>query len=131
MGYYSDVAYAIVFADAEHKDQFLLELSDDDLEGIQDDGLMITDKGLYFETTGTKWYDEYLSVKRHRRVIEASKQAYDKGVPLVGVFVRTGEDPQDIDYENWGVSDGANKLPYWWNLAETRTTIEFGDSWPK
>lgn len=65
------------------------------------DELTITEDGVYFEATGTKWYAGYESVDWHT-ALYALAESHEEDGELSGQFVRIGEDDNDIDTQYFG-----------------------------
>lgn len=149
MGYHSDTAYAVEFAERGDLDALLAALPAGDLERLLADGLRIRGAGLRFHDPGGRWYATRLgapagrladAADRHERLLEASKRAHEQGVPLVGVFVRVGEDPDDAEEDRWGLgwddgvcgaAEGSERLrrgglPRWSDLLRLRRSVVGG-----
>lgn len=132
MGYRSEVAYAIALRNREDKDALLAQLHDDVLEQIRKDGCFTEeDDRLLFHDNGVKWYSSrllmgaaegYPEVDAHEALIQAAKDASSEGMPMTGIFVRIGEETDDIEEDFWGdASDDG--LPEWFDLIEVERRI--------
>jgi len=123
MGYRSDVAYKVKFEDEGQWNIFILEakskpetracFEDEDLTVVHDK------QEIRFESTDTKWYDEYPEVRCHYKLLDLcdeynerqEKSFVDGGVtnikePVVSyLFRRIGENEDDSDSRHGGDPD--------------------------
>lgn len=133
MGYRSEVAYAIAFRNKEDKDALLARLPDDVLADIRrDECFAEQDDRLLFRDSGVKWYSSrlmlgamegYREVDVHEQLISTAKDAHSEGeMPMVGIFVRIGEETDDIEEDFWG-DPSEDGLPEWFDLIEVERRI--------
>ena len=137
MGYRSTVAYAIVLTDPKDKTRLLSRLPAEQLARLRspESGLKETPTRLYFYETGIKWYSSsalpgvlegYQEIDDHEALIAAAKEADmatgDEHIKMVGVFVRAGEETDDLEEDVWGYP-GEDGLPEWYELAELQVQV--------
>jgi len=125
MGYRSTVAYTIRFTPMtsnnvdspteeelkECKESFYTFLAEAKvkLSGAVNDRGMTVDEGnmaLNFLANDVKWYESYEDVKMHEDLILLSKSWEEMGNESIGgIFMRIGEEVDDIVQEGWGEHD--------------------------
>jgi len=125
MGYRSTVAYTIRFTPMtsnnvdspteeelkECKASFYTFLAEAKVKfsGALDDKGMTVDEGnmaLNFIAYDVKWYETYEDVKVHEELMDLSKAWDEMGDKSVGgIFMRIGEEVDDIVQEGWGECD--------------------------
>lgn len=124
MGYRSIVAYTIRFTaqsngvdsptDEELKQckasfyTFLAEAKSK-FSGVFDDEGVVVDEGnlaINFLAEDVKWYEDYEDVKAHTALYELSQSwAEDENKHIGGIFMRIGEEIDDVVQEAWGEHD--------------------------
>lgn len=132
MGYRSNVAYAIQFCSVEDKDKFLATVPDKALALARESGLIERDNCLLFHEEYVKWYatrfigsDGYEDVDAHEEVINTAKDSVEE-IPHVGIFVRVGEESNDVEEDIWGEPWGKDGLPDWYDLLHVETRVVVG-----
>jgi hypothetical protein len=107
MGYRSEVAYYI--RGTEEDITTLLTTHSLKYEGDPAvhkacmEELNITPTGIYFHAVSTTWYDDYPSVQWHSKLWHLAGDMEDAGtLPLVGQFIRIGEDDDDDEQHQFG-----------------------------
>jgi hypothetical protein len=132
MGYRSTVAYTIRFtpfpspqeveqgefpSDSDIKlckesfYTFLAEVKLKYLGAVNDEGMKIDESNmaLNFFASDVKWYESYEDVQVHENLISLSKEWADEGETanpnIGGIFMRVGEETDDIVEEAWGEHD--------------------------
>ena len=124
MGYRSTVAYTIRFtAQAQNnvdsptdeevnqcKASFYTFLAEakSKFSGVFTDGVVVDEYNfaLNFITDNVKWYEDYEDVKAHTALQDLSKSwVDDENKHIGGIFVRIGEEADDVVEEGWGEHD--------------------------
>jgi hypothetical protein len=129
MGYRSTVAYTIRFTpfpspqEAENGDTpteadvkeckasfytFLAEAKVKFSEAFDDDGMVVDESNMAvnFLAYDVKWYETYEDVKVHEELMSLSKAWDEMGNKNIGgIFMRIGEETDDIVEEAWGEHD--------------------------
>jgi len=123
MGYRSDVAYTIRFVDDHDTNNeqsfytFLAEAKVKYPSAISDEAMTIDEKNLAlnFFADDVKWYEDYEDVKCHMGLLQLAQAWVDdvdekngetKGNEEIGgIFVRVGEETDDITEEFFGEYD--------------------------
>jgi hypothetical protein len=137
MGYRSTVAYTIRFTPVpannvdspteeelnKCKESFYTFLAEAKVKlsgAVNDDGMRV-DEGnlaLNFLAYDVKWYESYEDVQVHENLISLSKEWADEGETanpnIGGIFMRIGEEMDDIVQEGWGEHDWD-----WMDIART------------
>lgn len=120
MGYRSDVAYVIKFADKETLDAFKVSTLFEDTamrEALAD---CETDEKrvlIRFSAESVKWYESYPDVDSHERLMSAAcDEPFKAGVR----FVRIGEDYDDVE-----VRDRGDDMLDAWQHIEIRRSVQF------
>jgi hypothetical protein len=114
MGYYSDVAIGMAFANREAVTAFLAEvrlnntISPEDLAHYSITEIVDVMTLLHTNFESVKWYDNYDDVKCHHALLGA---AADRGAGTA--FVRIGEEYNDITVE---IDGGASDQHDLWDL---------------
>lgn len=114
MGYYSEVAYVIEFKDKEQKETFInlqKVKADDTINTALRELMNITDNDnnkLAFHIDSCKWYDDFIDVKAHHRLMEEAEELFPDDVNWL--FVRIGEQDDDMEQETGGENA--------WDLSE-------------
>jgi hypothetical protein len=138
MGYRSSVAYTIRFTPipdpqavdgAEYADAFdvkeckesfytfLAEAKVKYLGAVNDECTKIDESNMAinFLVDNVKWYEDYEDVKVHESLIQLSKDWVDmENKHIGGIFMRIGEEMDDIVQEGWGEHDWD-----WMDIART------------
>jgi hypothetical protein len=120
MGYRSDVAYTIRFrgqkeddfflflAEAKSKPELKLALDECDIDTVR--------KRINFNCESTKWYESDLGVQSHMALLDLAEEWTEhpsngedivknhplSGCPIGYVFIRIGEDDEDIERRQGG-----------------------------
>jgi len=125
MGYRSTVAYTIRFtpvirehegideekAFKEAKDSFYVFLAEakSKLSGVFGDKCLSVDESnmaINFLAENVKWYEDYEDVKAHTALQDLSKSwVDDENKHIGGIFMRIGEESDDVIEEGWGEHD--------------------------
>jgi hypothetical protein len=123
MGYRSTVAYTIRFTAQSNgvdsptdeevnqcKASFYTFLAEakSKFSGVFADGLVVDEFNfaLNFITDSVKWYEDYEDVKAHTALQDLSKSwVDDENKHIGGIFVRIGEEADDVVEEGWGEHD--------------------------
>ena len=124
MGYRSQVAYTIRFtAQAQNnvdspteeevnqcKESFYTFLAEAKVKcsGVFGDGVIVDEYNfaLNFSAEDVKWYEDYEDVKAHEALQELSKSwVENENKHIGGIFMRIGEEMDDIVEEGWGEHD--------------------------
>ena len=123
MGYRSTVAYTIRFtAQAQNnvdsptdeevnqcKASFYTFLAEakSKFSGVFTDGVVVDEFNfaLNFITDSVKWYEDYEDVKAHTALQDLSKSWAEENKHIGGIFMRIGEEMDDIVEEAWGEHD--------------------------
>jgi len=127
MGYRSTVAYTIRFTPhypttdsptdeelSECKESFYTFLAEAKVKysGAFDDESMTVDESnmaINFLVENVKWYEDYEDVMVHEDLLSLSKEWADEGETankhIGGIFIRIGEELDDIVREAWGEHD--------------------------
>ena len=114
MGYYSEVAYVIEFKDKDQKETFInlqKVKADDTINDALMELMNITDEGnnkLAFHESSVKWYDDFIDVKAHHRLMQEAEELFPDDVSWL--FVRIGEQDDDMQQETGGENA--------WDLSE-------------
>jgi hypothetical protein len=124
MGYRSTVAYTIRFTPTPSnnvdspteeevnkcKESFYTFLAEAKvkLSGAFTDGAVVyeSDMAINFQCEDVKWYEDYEDVKVHEALIQLSKDWADmENNHIGGIFMRIGEELDDMVQEGWGEHD--------------------------
>jgi hypothetical protein len=132
MGYRSTVAYTIrftPFSNPQESEQgefpsdkdinkckesfytFLAEAKLKYLGAMNDDGMRVDESNMAinFLAYDVKWYESYEDVQVHENLISLSKEWADEGETanpnIGGIFMRIGEEMDDMVEEGWGEHD--------------------------
>ena len=133
MGYRSTVAYTIRFTpnypEADTPDELAHKLAKESfytflaeakgkLSGAVNDESTIVDESnmaINFFASDVKWYESYEDVKVHEDLQQLSKDWVDmENKHIGGIFMRIGEEMDDIVQEGWGEHDWD-----WMDIART------------
>lgn len=120
MGYRSDVAYVIKFADKETLDAFKVSTLFEDKamrEALADCETVESKNIIRFSVESYKWYDSYEEVQAHERLMAAAcEEPFKAGVR----FTRIGEDYNDVE-----VRDRGDDMLDAWQHIEIHRSVEF------
>ena len=131
MGYRSTVAYTIRFTALCNASQGLTSPTDEELTKCKESfytflaEAKVKCSGAFSETFGVtvdeenlainfleeyvKWYEDYEDVKAHTALMDLSKEWADEGETanrnIGGIFMRIGEETDDVVEEGWGEHD--------------------------
>lgn len=101
MGYRSDVYIAVAFANEEDMKEVMAVYAMN--ENVQKFNLLErwtikADNILYFEETGTKWYDNYEDVQGVEHMLSVADDFHsEREMPLAYRTIRIGEETNDIE----------------------------------
>lgn len=120
MGYRSEVAYVIRFDSREKLDTFigvqLVKKDEHITQALKE--LKIVEDGdpiLYFYAGDVKWYEGYHDVDAHEDLIDEAVHNFEADA----LFLRCGEDADDVQEENYG-ENGVELYDY---ISINRPTI--------
>jgi hypothetical protein len=106
MGYRSDVAYAIQFNDANERATFrdvMLHKNDPHitqaLEETVDHREGFHDRYIVFKDTDTKWYDTYLEVQAHYKLMREANELFNASYRCLAIG-EDGAETYDADGPN-------------------------------
>lgn len=139
MGYRSEVAYAVAFPTSAALEEFLASRPSEELESVLGpQGAKRVNDGtvLAYHDGSIKWYRTeplvpgyasgpsvhgYPWVDLHERMLDAAR-GWDAS-PVVGVFIRIGEEFDDLEQDSWMHGD-TEDMPSPWELLDVRRFIE-------
>ena len=129
MGYRSEVAYVIRFANKEMRELFVSmqrAKADPAINEALNELAEIEDCLLGYHADHVKWYDGYEGVKAHETLMSDSIDMFNQDEDIVGWrFVRLGEESDDNIQEEDGNSDELYEYVDWYrgmNLSFERNT---------
>jgi len=131
MGYRSEVAYVIRFANKEMRDLFVnlqRAKADPHINEALSELVEVEDCLLGYHADWVKWYDGYEGVKAHETLMSDSIDMFNQDEDIVGWrFVRLGEESDDNVQEEAGNSDELYEYVDWtrtMSLSFERNTYE-------
>jgi hypothetical protein len=131
MGYRSEVAYVIRFANKEMRELFVSmqrAKADPHINEALNELLEIEDCLLGYHADHVKWYEGYEGVKAHETLMSDSIDMFNQDEDITGWrFVRLGEEAEDNVQEEAGLSDDLYEYVDWYrgmNLSFERNTYE-------
>ena len=131
MGYRSEVAYVIRFANKEMRDLFVSlqrAKADPHINEALNELVEVENCLLGYHADHVKWYEEYEGVKAHETLLSDSIDMFNQDEDIVGWrFVRLGEESDDNVQEENGNSDDLYEYVDWYrgmNLSFERNTYE-------
>jgi hypothetical protein len=131
MGYRSEVAYVIRFANKEMRELFVSmqrAKADKNINEALDELAEVEDCLLGYHADHVKWYDGYDGVKAHHTLMHDSIDMFNQDEDIVGWrFVRLGEESDDNVQEEDGNSDDLYEYVDWhksMSLSFERNTYE-------
>lgn len=131
MGYRSEVAYVIRFANKEMRDLFVSlqrAKADKHINEALDELVEVEDCLLGFHAEYVKWYDSYEGVQAHETLMKDSIDMFNQDEDIVGWrFIRLGEESGDTIQEENGNSDELYEYVDWYrgtNISFSRNTWE-------
>jgi len=129
MGYRSEVAYVIRFANKEMRDLFVSlqrAKADKHINEALDELVEVENCLLGFHADHVKWYEGYEGVEAHHTLMKDSIDMFNQDEDIVGWrFVRLGEESDDNIQEENGNSDELYEYVDWYrgmNLSFERNT---------
>jgi hypothetical protein len=129
MGYRSEVAYVIRFANKEMRELFVSlqrAKADPHINEALNELAEVEDCLLGYHADHVKWYDGYEEVKAHHTLMSDSIDMFNEDEDIVGWrFVRLGEETEDNIQEEAGNSDELYEYVDWYrgmNLSFERNT---------
>jgi hypothetical protein len=137
MGYYSQVAYAVVFKSTKDRDKILSRITPEQQKIVRDEATIEEDR-ILFHGEG-KWYSTRLTgtggfedVDSHEALLAAAEEAYQgladdfpEPIPSMGVFMRLGQDMDDFECNFWG-DDVKGIDDEWYELVHVRRELVVG-----
>ena len=131
MGYRSEVAYVIRFANKEMRELFInlqRAKADKHINEALSELVEVEDCLLGYHADHVKWYDGYDGVKAHETLMHDSIDMFNQDEDIVGWrFVRLGEESDDNVQEEDGNSDELYEYVDWhksMSLSFERNTYE-------
>jgi hypothetical protein len=131
MGYRSEVAYVIRFANKEMRDLFVSlqrAKADPHINEALNELVEVENCLLGYHADHVKWYEGYEGVKAHETLLSDSIDMFNQDEDIVGWrFVRLGEESDDNIQEENGNSDDLYEYVDWYrgmNLSFERNTYE-------
>jgi hypothetical protein len=131
MGYRSEVAYVIRFANKEMRELFVSmqrAKADPHINEALSELVEVEDCLLGYHADHVKWYDGYDGVKAHETLMHDSIDMFNQDEDIVGWrFVRLGEESDDNVQEEDGNSDELYEYVDWhksMSLSFERNTYE-------
>ena len=131
MGYRSEVAYVIRFANKEMRDLFVSlqrAKADPHINEALNELVEVENCLLGYHADWVKWYEGYEGVKAHETLLSDSIDMFNQDEDIVGWrFVRLGEESDDNVQEENGDSEGLYEYVDWYrgmNLSFERNTYE-------
>ena len=131
MGYRSEVAYVIRFANKEMRELFVSmqrAKADKHINEALNELVEVEDCLLGYHADHVKWYDGYDGVKAHETLMQDSIDMFNQDEDIVGWrFVRLGEESDDNVQEEDGNSDELYEYVDWhksMSLSFERNTYE-------
>jgi hypothetical protein len=131
MGYRSEVAYVIRFANKEMRDLFVSlqrAKADPHINEALNELVEVENCLLGYHADHVKWYEGYEGVKAHETLLSDSIDMFNQDEDIVGWrFVRLGEESDDNIQEEAGNSDDLYEYVDWYrgmNLSFERNTYE-------
>jgi hypothetical protein len=131
MGYRSEVAYVIRFANKEMRDLFVSlqrAKADPHINEALNELVEVENCLLGYHADHVKWYEGYEGVKAHETLLSDSIDMFNQDEDIVGWrFVRLGEESDDNVQEENGNSDDLYEYVDWYrgmNLSFERNTYE-------
>ena len=131
MGYRSEVAYVIRFANKEMRDLFVSlqrAKADKHINEALNELVEVENCLLGFHADHVKWYEGYEGVEAHHTLMKDSIDMFNEDEDIVGWrFVRLGEESDDNVQEEDGNSDELYEYVDWYrgmNLSFERNTYE-------
>lgn len=129
MGYRSEIGYAVLFKSPEDREALLSKLVPEQRKIIESEAL-IEECAIKYRADDIKWYDQYPGVAAHEALIRAAQDEEfiedDKGIYSLGVFVRIGEDADDLYQTSWGDYDKPQGWPAPYELVDYRRELIVG-----
>jgi hypothetical protein len=131
VGYRSEVAYVIRFANKEMRELFVSmqrAKADKHINEALNELVEVEDCLLGYHADHVKWYDGYDGVKAHETLMQDSIDMFNQDEDIVGWrFVRLGEESDDNVQEEDGNSDELYEYVDWhksMSLSFERNTYE-------
>jgi hypothetical protein len=131
MGYRSEVAYVIRFANKEMRELFVSlqrAKADPHINEALNELSEVEDCLLGYHADHVKWYEGYKGVEAHETLMSDSIDMFNQDEDIVGWrFVRLGEETDDNIQEEAGNSDELYEYVDWYrgmNLSFERNTWE-------
>lgn len=133
VGYRSEVAFAVAFRSEADKDRLMALVPADVRPHLDEMVKYGTDRVTYYEEA-IKWYakrivgghDGFEDVEAAEDFLALAEDASSDGtIPSTGVFIRVGEDYDDVEERSWrGDTDPEDALPWPFDLMHiSRTAI--------
>ena len=117
MGYRSEVAYVIRFANKEMRQTFInlqRAKADKHINEALDELVEVEDDMLGYHADWVKWYDEYEDVKAHQQLLTDAIEVFNEDEEQTGYrFIRLGEEDDDNNVEEEGASDDLYEYVGW------------------
>jgi hypothetical protein len=117
MGYRSEVAYVIRFANREMRQTFIniqRAKADKHINEALDELIEVEDCLLGYHADHVKWYEGYEGVEAHHTLMKDSIDLFNEDEDIVGWrFVRLGEESDDNIQEENGNSDDLYEYVDW------------------
>jgi hypothetical protein len=135
MGYYSEVAYAIVFKSTEDREAILNTLTAEERELVTESLKLDEPDRILFYANNTKWYATgdmapfgltgFSEIDTHEKLLENAENNAEN-VYSMGVFMRLGEDLDDFDQRTWGIENAPKGFPEWYDLVDIHRGLSVG-----
>jgi hypothetical protein len=145
MGYISEVAFKAHFNNSTDRDKVIGRLSEDRQERVRKNAIIPDSRPVvYFHFEAVKWYTSdtmlgvmsgFADINALDALVEACQNAantHDDAdyVPNTGVFIRIGEEYDDIVEQIWEPrQDDLGSLPYPWDTASVQRFIDLDGDW--
>lgn len=117
MGYRSEVAYVIRFANKEMRELFVSlqrAKADEHINEALNELVEVEDCLLGYHAKDVKWYEGYAGVKAHETLMSDSIDMFNQDDDITGWrFVRLGEESSDISQDENGNSDELYEYVDW------------------